>query len=176
VERDAVSVRGNGHARSGSAVEGGTKGRRAIVMVDVPDSGLYTIWAFGLVWAGQNWTADPCMKSVLCASRDPRNDVASWRLVLTSQFNSGRHTAATLRRLGSDVGTSGPMPRDRAVGHPRPQDGAAQGDEVRRDRGAGDAARVTWEISGWDGAPGASIAPASERHDTGPAGVTTARP
>jgi hypothetical protein len=134
-----VAAGGNGHA--GSGLDGGKGGRRAIVMVDLPDTGLYTISAFGLTGAGQSWTADACMKSVLCATRDPRSDVAAWRPVLTSQFNSGRHTfsvllapgaliervraerkketpadyAATLRRLGFDVGAPGPMSRDHAI-------------------------------------------------------------
>ena len=134
-----AAATGNGHVQS--AVEGGKGGRRVIVMVDVPDTGLYTISAFGLTGAGQSWTADACLKSVLCAARDPRTDVAAWRPVLTGQFAAGRHSfsvllapgaaiervraerkketpadyAATLRRLGFDVGPPGPMPRDRAA-------------------------------------------------------------
>ena len=55
-----------------SAVEGGTAGLRAIVLVDLPDAGLYTISAFGLAGGGLTWTADGCLKSVLCPPKDPR--------------------------------------------------------------------------------------------------------
>jgi len=124
-----------------SAVEGGTAGLRAIVLVDLPDPGLYTISAFGLAGSGQSWTADGCMKSVLCPRRDPRADVAEWRAVLTGDFAAGHHSfsvllapgaviqrvraerkkaapadyVSTLRRLGFDVGASGPMPRARTA-------------------------------------------------------------
>jgi len=124
-----------------SAVEGGTAGLRAVVLVDLPDRGLYTISAFGLAGGGQSWTADGCMKSVLCPRRDPRADVAEWRPVLTGDFGAGHHAfsvllapgaviqrvraerkkaspadyVSTLRRLGFDVGAPGPMPRSRTA-------------------------------------------------------------
>jgi hypothetical protein len=123
------------------ALRGGTAGVRAVVFVDLPQPGLYTISAFGLKGAGQSWTADACLKSVVCADKDAQADVAQWRPVVTAQFAAGRHTfsvllapgaalqrvraerkkesaadyAATLRRLGFDVGPPGPMPRTRAV-------------------------------------------------------------
>jgi hypothetical protein len=123
------------------AVSGGTSGLRAVVFVDLPEAGLYTISAFGLKGAGQSWTADSCLKSVVCADKDAQADVPQWRPVITAQFAAGRHSfsvilapgaaiqrvraerkkdtpadyAATLRRLGFDVGPAGPMPRSRAV-------------------------------------------------------------
>lgn len=132
-----VSARG---AAIAPAVRGGPGGTRAVVFVDL-EAGLYTISAFGLKGAGQSWTADACLKSVVCADKDARDDVAQWRPVLTAQFAPGRHSfsvllapggtiqrvraerkkdtpadhAATLRRLGFDVGPPGPMPRNRAV-------------------------------------------------------------
>jgi hypothetical protein len=125
----------------GQSVKGGTSGMRAVVFVDIPEAGLYTLSAFGLKGAGQSWTADSCLKAVVCADRDAQADVAEWRPVLTAQFAAGRHAfsvllapgaviqrvrvekkkespadyVATLRRLGFDVGPAGPMPRDRAV-------------------------------------------------------------
>jgi hypothetical protein len=138
-ESGAVPVAlGSGLAAS---VQGGTSGLRAVVVVDFPEAGLYTLSAFGLKGAGQSWTADSCLKSVVCADRDVQTDTAEWRPVLTAQFAAGRHAfsvllapgaviqrarvemkketpadyVAALRRIGFDVGPAGPMPRDRAV-------------------------------------------------------------
>jgi hypothetical protein len=123
------------------AIKGGPGGTRAVVIVDLPEAGLYTISAFGLKGAGQSWTADSCLKSVVCADKDAGADVAQWRPVLTAQFAPGHHAfsvllapgaviqrvraerkkdtpadyVTTLRRLGFDVGAAGPMPRNRAV-------------------------------------------------------------
>ena len=105
--------------------------------MDLPEAGLYTISAFGIKGAGQSWTADSCLKSIVCAEKDTGADVMQWRPVLTAQFAPGRHTfsvllapgallqrvraerkkdspadyVATLRRLGFDVGPPGPMNR-----------------------------------------------------------------
>ena len=124
-----------------SSVKGGPNGTRAVVIVDLPEAGLYTISAFGIKGAGQSWTADSCLKSIVCAEKDAGADVMQWRPVLTAQFAPGRHSfsvllapgallqrvraerkkdspadyVATLRRLGFDVGPAGPMPRNRAV-------------------------------------------------------------
>jgi len=123
------------------SVKGGPGGTRVLVMVELPEAGLYTISAFGIKGAGQSWTADSCLKSIVCAEKDTGADVMQWRPVLTAQFAPGRHTfsvllapgallqrvraerkkdspadyVATLRRLGFDVGPPGPMPRNRAV-------------------------------------------------------------
>ena len=124
-----------------TSVRGGTGGLRAVLVVDFPEAGLYTLSAFGLKGAGQSWTADSCLKAVVCADQEVQADVAEWRPVLTAQFAAGRHAfsvllapgaviqrvrvemkketpadyVATLRRIGFDVGPAGPMPRDRAV-------------------------------------------------------------
>ena len=138
-EAGAIPVAsGTGLDRS---VRGGTGGLRAVMVVDFPEDGLYTLSAFGLKGAGQSWTADSCLKSVVCADQDVQADVAEWRPVLTAQFAAGRHAFSvllapgaviqrvriemkketpadyveTLRRIGFDVGPAGPMPRDRAV-------------------------------------------------------------
>jgi hypothetical protein len=122
-------------------LEGGVNGIRALIVVDLPEAGLYTISAFGLRGAGQSWTADSCLKSVVCADKEGRPDVMEWRPALTAPFAAGRHAfsvllapgaaiqrvraerkkdspadhVAMLRRLGFDVGPPGPMPRARAV-------------------------------------------------------------
>jgi len=123
------------------SIKGGPGGTRALVLVELPEAGLYTISAFGLKGAGQSWTADSCLKSIVCADKDTGADVPQWRPVLTADFAPGRHSfsvllapgavlqrvraerkkdspadyVATLRRLGFDVGPPGPMPRNRAV-------------------------------------------------------------
>ncbi|HUG54689.1 MAG TPA: hypothetical protein VMR21_13865 [Vicinamibacteria bacterium] len=123
-------------------VKAGPAGLRAFVSLDLPEAGLYTISVFGVVAGGQSWTADACRKSVVCASRAAdESDLPQWRPVMTGEFVAGRHSlsvrlgsgaavqrvraerkkdspadyAATLRRLGFDVGPPGPMGRDRAV-------------------------------------------------------------
>ena len=124
-----------------AAVTGGTMGSRAVVFVDLPEAGLYTLSAFGLEGMGQSWTADSCLKSVVCADKMPHADVAEWRPVLTGQFAAGHHSfsvvlapgatvqrvraerkknrpsdyVTALRRLGFDVGPAGPMSRNLAV-------------------------------------------------------------
>jgi hypothetical protein len=139
VESGASPVAAGGAIQE--AIKGGPGGTRAVVIVDLPEAGLYTIYAFGLKGAGQSWTADSCLKSVVCADKDVGADVAQWRPVLTAQFAPGRHAfsvllapgaalqrvraerkkdtpadhVTTLRRLGFDVGPAGPMPRNRAV-------------------------------------------------------------
>ncbi|HEV7499108.1 MAG TPA: hypothetical protein VGQ33_03850, partial [Vicinamibacteria bacterium] len=122
-------------------LKAGPGGLRAIVLVTIPEPGLYTISAYGILAAGQSWTADACRKSILCAAKDPHAaDGPQWRPVLTSDFSAGPHVlsvvlgpgagiervraerkknavegyVAVLRTLGFDVGAPGPMPRDRA--------------------------------------------------------------
>lgn len=68
----------------------GPEGTRALVFVDVRDDGLYTIWAEGLLGAGQRWTADECRQVVLCPAREG-NPQVQWRPVMTGHFTAGRH-------------------------------------------------------------------------------------
>jgi hypothetical protein len=136
------AVAGTVPGPGGVWVKAGAGGLSAFVSLDLPETGLYTISAFGVVAGGQSWTADACRKSVVCAPKasEPA-DVIEWRPVLTGEFVAGRHAlsvrlgggaaiqrvraerkkeapadyAATLRRMGFDVGVPGPMGRDRAV-------------------------------------------------------------
>jgi len=122
-------------------VRAGPSGTRAVVSLDLPEAGLYTISAFGVTGGGQSWTADACLKSVVCAEKDAEAAVTKWRPVITARFAAGPHSfsvllapgaviqrmraekkkdspsdyASALRRLGFDVGAPGPMARDRAV-------------------------------------------------------------
>jgi hypothetical protein len=117
-------------------LEGSTLGARATVSVDVPDDGLYSLSAFGVHTAGQQWAADDCRTAVTCPvpSRVP-----NWWVVMTVALSAGRHRFTvdldprdfvnrvrlerhkdagadyvdTLRRLGFDPG-EGPVSRDKA--------------------------------------------------------------
>jgi hypothetical protein len=115
--------------------------RRSVVFVDLPEAGLYTISAFGLVGSGQGWTADACRKAIVCAPVPAAAPAAEWRALMTAPFSAGRHVftvtlrdgavverlraekkkngaadyVETLRRLGFDVGEAGPVSRPKAT-------------------------------------------------------------
>ena len=123
-------------------VKGGPGPRRVVVFVDLPEAGLYTISAYGLVGGGQGWSADACRKAIVCAPLDPAaaRD-PQWRALMTAPFNAGRHVftvtlrdgaavqriraerkksagadyVSTLRTLGLDVGAAGPVSRAKAA-------------------------------------------------------------
>ena len=105
-------------------------GLRAVLIVDVPQAGLYTLSVYGASGTGQRWLADACRKAILC----PFEGVG-WHVVMSQSFGAGRHTLtvaladgavverlrlerkkdraadylATLRRLGFDPGPEGPV-------------------------------------------------------------------
>jgi len=124
-------------AGSGEAFRGGPKGSRAVLLANIPETGLYTLSVFGVPGGGQRWTADACRKFVVCPSSDtsPR-----WRVVLSGQFQKGPHLfsaslgpdsvierirleqkkdapgdyLAAIHRLGLDLGPAGPVSREKA--------------------------------------------------------------
>jgi hypothetical protein len=111
-------------------------GLRAIVAVQLPEAGLYSVTAFITPGAGQRWLADGCRKAVVCPGPG-----TGWRPILSQTFTAGRHTlvltlgdgasvervrieqkkgapsdyVATLERLGFDPGPDGPVARGRAL-------------------------------------------------------------
>jgi hypothetical protein len=113
-----------------------SQGLRAIVAVDLPDAGLYSVSAFASPGAGQRWLADGCRKAVVCPGQG-----SGWRPIMSQGFAAGRHTVlltlgdgatvervrfelkksapadyvATLKRLGFDPGPDGPVARGRAL-------------------------------------------------------------
>jgi hypothetical protein len=115
----------------------GARGLRAIVGVNLPEPGLYTLSAFLVPGGGQSWVADGCRKEVVC----PSTKGAAWRPVMTLSFSAGRHTLSvtlldgasverlrlerkkdkaadylgTLRRLGFDPGSDGGITRGKAM-------------------------------------------------------------
>jgi hypothetical protein len=120
-------------------LKSGRHGIRAIVMIDLPAEGLYTLSCFGERGRGMRWLADSCLKAVLCPPEEPLG--AQWHEIVTARFTAGRHTMdvtlapgaaiqrlrierkkdgpedyeGALARLGFDVGAPGPISRDRAV-------------------------------------------------------------
>ncbi len=111
-------------------------GLEAVLTVDLPEAGLYTLSALVVTGKGQRWLADGCRKAVLCPS-----ERAGWRAVMSQSFAAGRHTftvtlaagavvervrlerkkdggqdyRAALRRLGFDAGPDGPVSWDKAA-------------------------------------------------------------
>ena len=113
-------------------------GLNAEAIIEVPESGLYTLHAFGVWAAGQSWLLDGCRKAVRCPERSTD---AAWRPVMSQQFQAGPHRlsvtlprgsavervrlvrrkqgpedyVATVKNMGFDTGPPGPISRDRAV-------------------------------------------------------------
>jgi hypothetical protein len=110
-------------------------GARALVTVEVPEPGLYSVTALLTPGAGQRWLLDGCRKAILCPGD------AGWRPVLAQRLSAGRHVlvvtlgdgaavdqlrierkkdsgdeyVAALRRLGLDLGGDGPVSRAAAL-------------------------------------------------------------
>jgi hypothetical protein len=110
-------------------------GARALVTVEVPEPGLYSVTALATPGAGQRWLLDGCRKAILCPGPP------GWRAVLAQRLSAGRHVlvvtlgngaaldqlrierkkdsgdeyVAALRRLGLDLGADGPVSRAAAL-------------------------------------------------------------
>lgn len=122
----------------------GAGGVRAILFVDLPEDGLYSMSAFGLRGSGMQWSADGCRTSVLCPASDLHkvggSEPPSWFPVMSARFSAGRHFfsvtlapdaaverirlerkkdtgadyVAALKRIGFDAG-EGPVSRPKAA-------------------------------------------------------------
>ena len=110
-------------------------GARALLSIDVPELGLYSVTALVNPGAGQRWVLDGCRKAIVCPGD------AGWRPVLAQTLSAGRHVVvvtlgagasldalrverkkdagdeyvAALRRLGLDLGAAGPVSRAAAL-------------------------------------------------------------
>jgi hypothetical protein len=126
-----------GDASGSGGFRSGPRGSRVVLMVDIPETGLYTLSVFGTAAGGQRWLADGCRTCLLCPNVDP---VARWRNVLSGVFPKGQHYfsatlgpetsverlkfeqkkdspadyLATLERLGLTLGAPGPVTREKA--------------------------------------------------------------
>ena len=135
VEAPAVPASA-GHGFETLTLKADRAGLRALLSVDLPEAGLYTLSAYGVTGTGQRWVADGCRKAILCPS-----ETAGWRVVMSQPFGAGRHTftvaltagavvervrlerkkerapdyVAALRRLGFDPGPEGPVSWDKAL-------------------------------------------------------------
>jgi hypothetical protein len=120
-------------------LRGGRQGLRAWTMFEVPEAGLYTLSVFGMKGAGVRFLTDHCLKAILCPSA--QEERPEWWVVNTALLTAGRHAlavnlgagssieririerkkdadadyAATLRRLGFDVGPEGRVSRPKAI-------------------------------------------------------------
>ena len=136
VEAPELTLPARGVGFEALALKADRRGLGAVLTVDLPEAGLYTLSAYGVTGAGQRWLGDGCRKAVLCPS-----DTVGWRVVMSQPFSAGRHTftvalaagaviervrlerkkerstdyLATLRRLGFDPGPDGPVSRDKAL-------------------------------------------------------------
>ena len=146
------------------AIKADREGVEAILTVDLPEAGLYTISVYGTTGQGERWLADGCRKAILCASEG-----TGWRVVMSQSFGAGRHMFSvvltdggliervrierkkerppdylgTLRRLGFDPGPDGPVSWDKAAAamrfvqdHARSVSTRLCGDVVLPERGA----------------------------------------
>jgi hypothetical protein len=133
---EAVEARAKGSALETMTLRAGRKGLRAMISIEIPEAGLYSLYAFVTPGAGQRWLVDGCRKAILCPGQ-----ATGWRTVMTQAFSAGRHTllltlgegatvervrlerkkdapadyVATIRRLGFDPGPDGPVSRDKAL-------------------------------------------------------------
>jgi hypothetical protein len=115
----------------------GTRGMKSVLIADLPEAGFYTLSVFGTMPGGASWLGDGCRKSVLCPVVDP---IPRWRTILSGDFSSGPHSftvtlgpdstigrlrlelkkdaptdyVSTVRRLGLDLGSEGPITREKA--------------------------------------------------------------
>lgn len=132
---DAVETRVASTNLSEQSLRAGRKGLRAVVSVDIPEPGLYSVSGFISPGTGQRWLVDGCRKAIVCAG-----ETAGWRPVMTQNFAAGRHTLlvslgngatldrvrmekkkdgaedymSTLERLGFTP-PQGPITRDQAI-------------------------------------------------------------
>jgi hypothetical protein len=132
----AVEARAQAQGLDAMTLRASHSGLRAIVAVELPEAGLYSISAFVSPGAGQRWLADGCRKAVVCPGPG-----TGWRPIMSQVFAAGRHTlvltlgdgatvervrveqkksqpsdyVATLKRLGFDPGPDGPVARGRAL-------------------------------------------------------------
>src|SRR5262245_10525932 len=133
----AVKASASEETLGGVWLHAGQRGLRAIVNVNLPEPGLYTLSAFIVPGYGQSRMVDGCRKQVV----GPSTKGAAWRPIMTQSFSAGRHSVAvtlldgssverlklerkkdkapdyvgTLRRLGYEPGAEGAVSREKAL-------------------------------------------------------------
>jgi len=87
-----------------SWLKAGPGGLHAVVFVNVPEDGLYTVSVFGIEGGGQSWLADSCGKAVVCPTEAPRDTwVPKWQTLMTSEFVAGPHFFAVTLAEGAAI-------------------------------------------------------------------------
>jgi len=118
-----------------SWLKGGVTGTRGLLMVTIPEDGLYNVSVLGRFPSAQRWGLDSCFETLLCPTGE--KDGLRWRSIASLSMMAGRHLLsvdlapdsivariklerkksapedylATLRRLGFDAGPEGPVTR-----------------------------------------------------------------
>lgn len=82
----------------------GAEGLQAVVFVDLPVAGLYTVSVFGIEGGGQSWMGDACTKAVICAGDPLEPRGPEWRILMTSEFAAGQHFFAVTLLEGAAIG------------------------------------------------------------------------
>jgi hypothetical protein len=133
---EEVEARASAETLEARTLRAGNRGLRAIVAIEVPEPGVYTVFGFVTPGSGQRWLLDACRKAVVCPG-----EAVGWRPILTQPFAAGRHRlqvslgasatlelvrvegkkaapsdyVTTLRRVGFDPGPDGPVSPDTAI-------------------------------------------------------------
>ncbi len=133
---EAIEARASAETLEEQALRAGARGLRAIVAVEIPEPGVYSVYGFVTPGRGQRWLVDACRKAIVCPGES-----VGWRAILTQSFSAGRHSllvtlgssavlemvrieqkkaspsdyVATLRRIGFDPGPDGPISPDTAI-------------------------------------------------------------
>jgi hypothetical protein len=133
---EVIEARASAVPLEAQALRAGAQGLRAIVAVDIPEPGVYSVYGFVTPGSGQRWLVDACRKAIVCPGEG-----LGWRAILTQPFSAGRHSllvslgasatlemvrverkkaspqdyVATLRRIGFDPGPGGAISPDTAI-------------------------------------------------------------
>jgi hypothetical protein len=133
---EAVELRVSVETLEAQALRAGARGLTAAVAVEIPEPGVYSVFAFVTPAGGQRWLVDACRKAMVCPG-----GTVGWRPILTQPLSAGRHTllvslgasstlelvrverkkatpadyVGTLRRIGFDPGLDGTVSADTAI-------------------------------------------------------------
>jgi len=97
---EAVEGRASATSLAERGLRAGHKGLRAVVSMDIPEPGLYSVAGFISPGSGQRWLVDGCRKAVVCAG-----ETAGWRPIMSQRFSAGRHTLLVSLGNGATLDT-----------------------------------------------------------------------
>ncbi len=144
---------GSPEASTEGAFRGGVHGARVVLVVDIPETGLYSLSVFGTAPGGQRWLADGCRTCLDLPERRPGAPLAQRperRLpegpaLLLREPRPGHGRGARAR--GAEEGLARGLPRDARAARPRarrrgPRHARARGGSAALPRAAPLAART----------------------------------